>query len=79
MSDENKRTISQDDHLKLVGLLTLAREHNRALKSIERAAAGLLGEKDEESSGYFGHVSDAVYSDYDAAGLLRRLEIEVAP
>lgn len=64
------------DYLKLMGLLTLASEHNKALADIERAAAGVVGAKDNDT-GYFGHVTDAVYSNYDAASLCRALGIEV--
>lgn len=75
----NKKTITRDDYLRLVGLLTLARDHNRVLRDIEHSVAGLVGAEDDSSGGssYYGHASDAVYSDYTADEMLGRLEITV--
>jgi len=72
-----KKTITHDDYLRLVGLLTLARDHNRMLKEIERSAARITGETDEHSDDYFGITSDAVVCDYTASDLLGRLGITV--
>lgn len=68
--------ISKEGFYKLEGLLTLAKDNQKALKSIERAAAEITGEADD-SYGYFGCTTDAIYDGSDAAQLLRILEIEV--
>lgn len=52
-----KTAISQDDYLRLVGLLTLAADHCRALRDIERAACGITGDEDDVGS----HTGDAVW------------------
>ena len=72
------RLISHNDYLKLIGLLSLGEHHNSRVREIERCMAELLRESDD-GSGYFGHVSDAICSDYSARELLRRLEIELVP
>lgn len=59
------------------GLLLLARRKAREMNEIETALAECLGVKDEdEGSGnrpYYGHVSDAMYSDYTLKELLRKI------
>lgn len=74
-------TISYEDFLKLQGLLTLAIEHNRSLKSIEKAAAQITGAT-EDGYDYYGCTSDAVYElvgspSSNAQSLLNKLGIEV--
>lgn len=54
------KTISKEDHMKLIGLLTVAAQHQSALEAIERAACEITG--DEPQSG--GHTGDAVYAGY---------------
>ncbi len=49
------KTISHDDYLKLVGLLTLAADHRKQIDAIEHAALALLGEE------LGGHVSDEIW------------------
>lgn len=75
--------ISHEDYLKLIGLLALAEDHNRALHQIEMAAAKITGEFEKSESrrpGDFGHTSDAILEEPpDAAGLLNRLGIQVEP
>lgn len=67
-----KKTISQDDHLRLVGLLTLAADHRKALDAIERSACGITGQRPGH------HTSDVVWGgDLDADQLLDVIGITV--
>ena len=83
MSQTTKTSISQDDYLRLVGLLTLARDHNRALSDIRLSAVAITGEYDDTGLGgeVYGHTGDAVYDDNggNADALLRKLGIKVDP
>ena len=83
MIQTTKTTISYDDYLRLVGLLTLARDHNRTLNDIRRSALAITGEYDDnDATGeYYGHTGDAVYDDNGgrADELLRKLGIAVNP
>ena len=74
-----KTTITPAERLQLVGLLTLADGHNRAIKDIERATAELLGfaPGDESTDRKYGHVPDAVYGERAPDELLRLLGISV--
>lgn len=73
-----KKSISPNERLQLIGLLTLARRHNAALVDLRSAALAITGEQDGDGvPDDCGHTSDAIYSDYDADDLLRRLEIAV--
>jgi hypothetical protein len=69
-----KKTISQDDYLRLVGLLTLAADHRKALEDIERSARAITGEQDD-----YGQTADVVWggTKYTAARLLDVLDITV--
>lgn len=68
------KTITYDDYLRLVGLLTLAADHRKALGDIERSAAAITGDRPEAG----GHTSDAVWTDgYDAQRLMDLIEISV--
>jgi len=69
--------ISRAHHCQLLGLFTLAEQHNAALRDIERSAASLVGENDD-GSGYYGHVSDALCNGDSAAHMLKKLGIRVA-
>jgi hypothetical protein len=77
MNTIETRVISREDYYKIHGLIGLAKEHNAAVKVIERAMAAIVGEEDD---GYgFGHVSDVVYdANANADNLLRSFGIEVA-
>lgn len=71
----DRRVISYDDYLRLLGLLTLAADHRRALEDITRSAAGITLEDYTA-----GHTDEAVWSGtIDADELLRRLGITVTP
>jgi hypothetical protein len=74
------KTITADQRLQLIGLLALAREHNKMLKDIERAAYSITDERDREGRPETcGHTSDAIFCDYAVDDLLSRLEIAVEP
>jgi len=76
-SNDQPRTITADDRLKVIGLCVLAGEANRELKRIERAIASVVGEKPDEY-GYYGHVGDVVIEENpNADALLRNLKITV--
>jgi hypothetical protein len=62
------KTISKEEYQRLVGLLTLARDYNRALQAVLRAAQKLTGDTQD-----LGPTSDAVYGSMDADQLLRQL------
>lgn len=70
-----KKTISQDDYLRLLGLLTLAADHRRALEAIERSACGITGTDPDAGS----LTSDTVWGGHLMSGddLLRLLDITV--
>jgi len=75
-----KNALTQSEFLQLVGLLSLAQNHNRKMKEIETAVGDLLGAPTDASHPNFpnDHVSDAIW-DHQNAGLLllNRLNIEV--
>jgi hypothetical protein len=62
--------LKKEDRIKLVGLLALAPQHNRALRDIERAICDIVK---VEKYGDAGHVCDAIYSEYDVDTLLDKL------
>lgn len=73
MKYTEKTKISRNDYLRLVGLLTLASSHNRALQQIEKAAIEITGEFETG-----GHSGDEIWGfDQDADALLSRLGITV--
>lgn len=69
------RVISYNDYLRLLGLLTLAADHRRAMEDIARSAVAITA----EGGDYADHTEEAVWSDLSADELLRRLDIAVAP
>lgn len=76
--DTTKTTISQDDYLRVIGLLKLANDHTLALKDIEKNIAELVGAPDEgHGYCYFGHVSDAICESYSAHELLDKMGIKI--
>ena len=66
------KTITQHQYLQLVGLLALAKQHNRDLERIKCAAMEITGDDDE-----WGLTSDAVYGMHTIDELLKFLEIAV--
>ncbi len=67
-----KSTISKSEYNQLVGLLTLAAEFNAKLKDIEEAVNEITEENDDG-----GHSFDAIYCNYPAKELLKKLKIKV--
>ena len=51
--------MTHDDYLKLLALMTLAKQHQAMLDELERTMQALVGEGDDEYS--LGWVSDALY------------------
>lgn len=70
----DRRAISYDDYLRLLGLLTLAADHRRALEAITRSAGAITLE-----GNLAGHTDEAVWSGLSVDELLERLGITVAP
>lgn len=69
--------IDKPTYYQLLGLLTIAENKNKRLKEIERSIAELL-DQEPEMEGYYGHISDSVWSQmYSADQLLNKLDIEV--
>ena len=73
-----ERVISHEDFLRAEGLLTLARDHNAALKAITKALAEVVREVPDDY-GYYGHVDDAVIEGYRAETLVHKLGVNVDP
>jgi hypothetical protein len=74
------KTISKNQHLQLVGLLTLAGRHMKMLESISEAALSITGEKEKDGTpSTCGHTNDAIWDENrrDADALLERLKIKV--
>ena len=71
-----KSKLFRNEYYQLLGLFKLASDHVKALKQIELSAAELVGEEND-GSGYYGHVTDAIYGDDGAAYVIERLEIAV--
>lgn len=70
----DRQVISYDDYLRLLGLLTIAADHRRALEAITRSAAAITAE-----DGLAGHADEAVWNGLSVDDLLKRLGIVVAP
>lgn len=69
---EIKRTISADDRLKYLGLMTLASEHKHKADEFERAACALVGVE------IGGAVSDAIWGSMGPGALPRAAEYDDA-
>lgn len=69
------KTITANQRLQLIGLLTLAEKHSKALEDIKASASEITGEALDAC----GHTSDAIYDDgsRDADTLLKKLDITV--
>jgi len=74
-----KTTITESERLQLIGLFTVAESLTRQLAAVERAAGELLGVENDDHN-YYGHLSDAIYSDgpIGVDGLLTKLGVTVA-
>jgi hypothetical protein len=67
-----KTKVSKAQYLQLVGVLALAEMYHAKLRDLHDAARAITEEQDN-----CGHTNDAVYSDFDADALLRKLKITV--
>lgn len=64
--------LKRGEYLQVVGLLALAPQHNQALNDIRRAICEIVKVEKYEDC---GHVGDAVYCEYSADELLRKLDV----
>lgn len=67
-----KKEITQHERLQLIGLLTLAKHHGKALEDIQDAAKEITGD-----DGVSGHTTDAVWDHCNVDRLLKGLGITV--
>lgn len=67
-----KTEITKLEYWQIIGLLTIAAQHNEALKEIEKSLRKVTGEESE-----FGHCGDAIYCDYSADELIKKLKLKV--
>jgi hypothetical protein len=65
------KTITTNQKLQLIGLRTLAEQHNKMLQDIEKAATQILGEECED------WVFDYIYESTDLDHLFEYLKIEI--
>jgi hypothetical protein len=70
-----KATITKQEYLQLVGLLTVAQYHVRHLEELKNAAAAMLGIHPENGS--MDTVGDAIYNGQRALELLEKLGLAV--
>lgn len=84
MPTETTRTITEDQRLQAIGLITLAAEVNAEYRRLTIALAGVVGEP-ADKYGWYGLVDDAISEAGDRPAvqtvtrLLREMGIEVAP
>lgn len=75
-----RTTIAANERLQLIGLLAIAKHHNKWLTDIKESVQALLGINEATEDTIHrpsDHVSDAVYSDFDADTLLSRISVAV--
>lgn len=75
-----KPSITATDRLVLIGLLALAKDHNARMEDVKRSVCKVLGierSTEHQFNDPADHVSDAVYSDFDADLLLSKLQVGV--
>ena len=75
-SEQQQKQITKSEHLQLIGLSVLAKNHMKELAEIERAMAEILNVPNEGGR-YYGHVSDMIYSDITLEETLVRLQVKV--
>ncbi len=68
---ECKDEITHSEYLQLVGLVTLAKQHNQMLESILKAAMSITGHTD------YSQVDDVIYSATELDDALKYMEIAV--
>ncbi len=66
------KTITKNQYLQLVGLMTLGRKHNEMCREIEKAACEITGED------VAGHTVDMMYGDRELDEGLKLLGVQVA-
>lgn len=72
------KTITKSQFHQIVGILVLAKSYSEKQRDLSTVLAELVDERD--SSGELndaGHCMDAIYCDYDAKTLLKKLKIKV--
>lgn len=77
--DMRKKTITKNERLQLLGLLTIGRMHNEKCNEARDAAYELLGYAPGKYEGDSGHIDDALYdgNNISADALLKRLKITI--
>ncbi len=70
------KTISKLAYHQLLGLFLLHERAEAERFAVEKAVAGIVGEKSEDGW-YHGHVSDCLMSKNSVDDMLRKLDIEV--
>lgn len=65
---EKMKTLDYDTYLKTKGLFHLAQEHAQKSTEYERALSEVL----EYGERYCGHISDAIYDDWDLESALEK-------
>lgn len=70
-----KKTITENERLQLIGLMTLAKQHYEIVRNCERAMANLVGSEYE----YEDNLSDQIYGSetYDVDEALKNIDIKV--
>lgn len=63
-----KEIITRNEYLQLVGLVTIADQHYRQQREIERAMLEITGAEED------GHITDLLYSDEGIPGLDQALK-----
>lgn len=79
--EKQRVAISREDYYKLVGLRVLAGELNLQMRTIELAAAGIVGEQ-PEYDGSGGHTmtwEEICEGSGSVGNLLKRLDLRLAP
>lgn len=68
-----KKTITPQEKLQLLGLLTLARQHQKMVREAEGAMIKVLDHDDN----YLDHLSDAMYDDSSIDDALKYMGVKV--
>lgn len=75
----SKTTITKNERLQLIGLVTIGRQHTAKAEEARRAAHELLGFNPDEYEGESGYLDDAVFDGNNRSidTVLRNMKIEV--
>lgn len=72
------RVIAREDYWAAMGLAQRHAELTKELQILERMVATHVGEpEDKDGSGYFGHVSDALWDGSGIDDMLKRLNVKI--